>query len=96
MVGVGKNPVPIDESEITAIQTSIKSGLPRQPWPFLQVGDRVRIEHGPLGGVEGILLRFGGHHSLVLSVSLLQRSVAVQIDEDWVRAVPAARLAIAP
>jgi len=96
VVGVGKNPVPIDESEITAIQTSIKSGLPRQPWPFLQVGDRVRIEHGPLGGVEGILLRFGGHHSLVVSVSLLQRSVAVQINEDWVRAVPAARLAIAP
>jgi transcription antitermination factor NusG len=62
----------------------------------LRVGDRVRIEHGPLVGVEGILLRFGGHHSLVLSVTLLQRSVAVQLDEAWVRAFPATSLAVAP
>lgn len=88
VVGVGKNPAPIDESEIAAIQASIKCGLPRQPWPFLRVGDRVRIEHGPLDGVEGILLRFGGHQRLVLSITLLQRSVAVQINEEWIRPLP--------
>lgn len=88
VVGIGKNPVPIDESEIAAIQASIKCGLPRQPWPFLRVGDRVRIEHGPLCGVEGILLRSAGHQRLVLSVSLLQRSVAVQINEEWIRPLP--------
>jgi transcription antitermination factor NusG len=87
VVGVGKTPVPIDESEIAAIQAAVKSGLPRQPWPFLEIGHRVRIEYGPLCGVEGILLGFRGHQRLVLSVTLLQRSVAVQIDEAWVQPI---------
>ncbi len=60
---------------------------PVQPWPFLRVGHKVRIEYGPLSGLEGILLGFGGHQRLVLSVTLLQRSVAVQVDEAWVRPV---------
>ena len=88
IVGVGKTPVPIDESEIAAIQATVKSGLPRQPWPFLEIGHRVRIEYGPLCGVQGILLGFRGHQRLVLSVTLLQRSVAVQIDEAWVQPIP--------
>jgi transcription antitermination factor NusG len=88
VVGVGRTPVPIDESEIVAIQAAAKSGLPSQPWPFLQVGQRVRIEYGPLCGVEGILLGFRGHQRLVLSVTLLQRSVAVQVDEAWVQPLP--------
>jgi transcription antitermination factor NusG len=87
VVGVGRNPVPIDETEIAAIQATVKSGLPSQPWPFLQIGHRVRIEHGPLSGIEGILLGFRGHERLVLSVTLLQRSVAVQVGEAWVRPV---------
>ncbi len=87
-MGVGKTPVPIDESEIAAIQATVKSGLPRQPWPFLEIGHRVRIEYGPLCGVQGILLGFRGHQRLVLSVTLLQRSVAVQIDEAWVQPIP--------
>jgi transcription antitermination factor NusG len=84
IVGVGRVPVPIAEAEILAIQTAIRSGLPRQPWPFLEVGKRVRIEHGPLCGVEGILLDFRGQRHLILSVNLLQRSIAVQIDRDEV------------
>ncbi len=85
VVGVGRTPVSIDETEIAAIQTAVKSGLPRQPCPFLEIGDRVRIEHGPLCGIEGILLGFRGNQRLVLSVTLLQRSVAVQVDEAWVQ-----------
>jgi transcription antitermination factor NusG len=85
VVGVGRTPVPIDESEIAAIQAAAKSGLPRQPWPFLQVGRKVRIEYGPLCGLEGILLDFRGRQRLVISVTLLQRSVAVQVDGSWVR-----------
>jgi len=85
VVGVGRTPVAIDETEIAAIQAAVKSGLPRQPWPFLEIGHRVRIEHGPLCGIEGILLGFRGHQRLVLCVTLLQRSVAVQVDEAWVR-----------
>jgi transcription antitermination factor NusG len=85
VVGVGRTPVPIDESEIAAIQAAFKSGLPSQPWPFMQIGDRVRIEYGPLCGLEGILLNFKGRQRVVISVTLLQRSVAVQIDGAWVR-----------
>jgi len=88
VVGVGRTPVAIDEAEIAAIQAAVKSGLPRQPWPFLEIGHRVRIEHGPLCGIEGILLGFRGQQRLVLSVILLQRSVAVQVDEAWVQALP--------
>src|SRR6516165_6650566 len=85
IAGVGQVPLPVDAAEIVAIQTAIRSGLPRQPWPFLQIGHKVRVEYGPLCGIEGILLRFGSHQRLVLSVVLLQRSVAVQVDESWVQ-----------
>jgi transcription antitermination factor NusG len=85
VVGVGRIPAPVDEGEITAIQTAVMHGLPSQPWPFLRVGHRVRIEYGPLSGLEGILLGFGARQRLVLSVTLLQRSVAVQVDEAWVK-----------
>ena len=91
VVGVGRTPIPVDETEIAALQAAVKSGLPRQPWPFVEIGHRVRVEHGPLRGVEGILLGFRGHHRLVLSVTLLQRSVAVQVDESWVLPLPEER-----
>jgi transcription antitermination factor NusG len=94
VVGVGKMPVAIDEFEIAAIQTAVKSGLASQPWPFLQIGHRVRIECGPLCGIDGILLSIKGHHRLVLSVTLLQRSVAVEVADAWVRQIaPTSRIA---
>jgi len=88
VVGAGKIPVPIDETEIAAIQVAAKSGLPSEPWPSLCIGHRVRIEHGPLLGIQGILSGFRGHRRLVLSVTLLQRSIAVQVDEAWVQPIP--------
>jgi transcription antitermination factor NusG len=88
IVGVAKRPVPIDETEIAAIQVAVKSGLPSQPWPLMQIGQRVRIERGPLCGLEGILAEFRGHHRLVLSITLLQRSIAVQVEHTWVMAIP--------
>ncbi len=75
IVGMGKTPVAIDETEIAAIQAAVKSGLPSQPWPFVRIGQRVRIEHGPLCGLEGVF---------VLSVTLLQRSIAVQVEDACV------------
>lgn len=88
VVGIGKSPVPVNDAEIAAIQTAVQSGLPRQPWPFLQVGQRVKIKSGPLQGLEGILLDFKGRHRLLLSVTLLQRSVAVEVDGAWVDPLP--------
>ena len=87
IVGGTKLPTPLETSEIAALQTTVRAGLSREPWPFLHVGDRVRIERGSLAGVEGILLQVKGRHRLVLSVTLLQRSVAVDIDSAWVSSV---------
>lgn len=84
IVGIGKKPVPIDEEEISHIQTVVRSGLPRCSWPFLQIGQKARVEFGPLRGLEGILLNVKGHHRLILSITLLQRSVAVEVEESSV------------
>jgi transcription antitermination factor NusG len=88
IVGIGKNPVPLDELEIASIQTAVQSGLRRQAWPYQQIGQKVRVECGPLRGLEGILLSIKGGHRLILSVTLLQRSVAVEVDETWVSPIP--------
>ena len=88
VVGMGKSPIPIDDAEIAGIQAAVRSGLPSQPWPFLQIGQRVRINYGPLCDLEGILLDFRGQSRLVLSVTLLQRSVAVNMDAAWVTPIP--------
>jgi transcription antitermination factor NusG len=84
IVGGTKVPTPVDVAEIEALRAVVLTGLPREPWPFLHIGDRVRIEYGSLAGVEGILLRTKNRDRLVLSVTLLQRSVAVDIDSAWV------------
>lgn len=99
IVGYNRQPIPVDEQEIHAIQTLVASGVPNRPWPFMQVGDRVRIDSGPLRGLEGHLVEFKGSHRLVVSVTLLQRSVAVEIDSALVtslRSARAARLEKAP
>ncbi len=84
IVGCNRIPAPIDESEINAIQTLIASGLQTQPWPFLAVGERVRIESGALRGLDGIVVKMKENHRLVVSISLLRRSVAVEIDSALV------------
>jgi transcription antitermination factor NusG len=84
IVGIAKQPVPIDESELAAIRTLVSSGLSHQPWPYARIGQRVCIECGPLAGLEGILQNIKGRQRIVVSVSLLQRSVAVEIDSTWV------------
>jgi len=85
VVGCNRIPVPIDEQEVQAIQRMIESSFARQPWPYLEVGERVRIKSGALRGLEGILVSFKGNHRLVLSVTLLRRSVAVEIDSSAVQ-----------
>ena len=84
IVGCNRIPVAIDEQEIQAIQTLIASGLPAQPWPFLAVGDRIRIESGSLRGLDGIVVKLKENRRLVVSVTLLRRSVAVEIDSALV------------
>jgi transcription antitermination factor NusG len=86
IVGAGKLPIPVDLEEIEAIHAILRSGLAAQPWPLL-VGSKVYIERGPLAGVEGIITNTDKVYRLVVSVSLLQRSVAVEIDREWARPI---------
>jgi transcription antitermination factor NusG len=88
IVGFNRAPVPVTESEIAALQQLVSSKLRHEPWPYLRAGAKVSIEAGPLAGLEGIFIEAKGSHRLVLSVTLLQRSVAVEIDSAFVRPVP--------
>jgi len=83
-VGQGRIPIPIDEAEIAAIRAAITSGLRVGPWPFLQVGQRVRLVDGPLAGLEGLFLSTGKCSHIIVSVTLLRRSVAVEVERNWV------------
>jgi transcription antitermination factor NusG len=84
IVGVGKTPIPVDENEMAAIQRVERSSLAVTPWPYPEVGSVARIEEGPLEGLTGIVVKIKSKLKLVLSVNLLQRSVAVEIDRRWV------------
>jgi transcription antitermination factor NusG len=87
VLGAGKTPIPVDDEEIEAIRAVLRSGLTAEPWPFLSVGSKVYVEAGPLAGVEGIITNTDKVYRLVVSVSLLQRSVAVEIDRAWARPI---------
>jgi transcription antitermination factor NusG len=82
VVGFGNRPAPVDEGEIRAVRTLVASGLPVGPWPFLRVGERVRVDAGPLCGVEGILTQVKDAWRVVVSIELLQRSIAAEVDRD--------------
>ena len=84
VVGRGRVPVPVDDAEIAAIQTVVSSRLRAEPWPYLEIGQKIRIESDALYGLEGVLINFKGNHRIVVSVSLLRRSVALEIDRDCV------------
>jgi transcription termination/antitermination protein NusG len=85
MIGVQGRPLPIDDAEIAAVRRMVDGKSPVEPWPFLRIGQRVQVRRGPLAGVEGILLRVKDACRLVVSVTLLGRSVATEIDAAYVK-----------
>jgi transcription antitermination factor NusG len=89
LVGCGKIPEPIPDGEIERIRRMVQSGLLVTPWPFLQLGQTVLIEQGPLAGVEGILEEVKGKCRLIVSINLLRRSVGAEVDRHWVRPIKA-------
>lgn len=94
VVGRGKTPLPVDDKEMDAVQRVVSCGLPAEPWPFLELGQRVRIESESLMGLEGILVSFKGNQRIILSVSLLRRSVALEIDRCSVKPVAPERTSV--
>src|SRR5260370_11465419 len=92
IVSVGNKPVPVDEDEIAAVQYVVRSGVPAMPWPSLAVGQRVRLESGPLCGLEGAVTQVGMRDRICVSVTLLQRGVSFEVDRDWIRPLSPARI----
>ncbi len=87
VVAFGNVPAPIDNSEIEAIQALINAGNGLQPHPYLREGERIKVNSGPLEGVEGILIRKRTAWRMVVSINLLQRSISIEIDRDCLRQV---------
>jgi transcription antitermination factor NusG len=88
VVGFGRTPTPVSDDEISAVYRLVESSAQLSPYPGLPVGQRVRIEEGPLAGVEGTVVRAeDGKMRLVVSVTLLQRSVAAELDREWLQVV---------
>ena len=85
VVGVAGAPAPIPESEIHDLQTMMQSGCDPTPWPYLQDGEAIQVVDGPLVGTCGYLVKAQSSQRLVISISLLQRSVSVAVRRQWVR-----------
>lgn len=87
IVGFGGSPCPIADRDIEMVKNVVASGLPVMPWPSLRIGERVRVCHGPLCGLEGILAREKAAYRVVVTVELLQRAVAVEVERDLIEPV---------
>ena len=81
LVGVRGKPIALPDEEIERLKLGITAGVRVEPHPFVAVGSRVRVAGGPMAGLEGILVRRRKKARLVVSVELIMRSVAVEIDE---------------
>lgn len=87
IVSFDRIPQPVPEEEIEAIRRVLSAGGKAKPWPYLKVGDKVRVMTGPFTGVEGLLASEKGNERLILSITMLQRSVAVEIDRELIQPV---------
>jgi transcription antitermination factor NusG len=84
IVGFGGTPAEVASEEIESLQLLAQSNLLRKPWKYLPSGIMALIETGPLAGIRGIISVDENKIHLVISVTLLQRSVAIQLNEDTV------------
>jgi transcription termination/antitermination protein NusG len=82
ILGDGGAPTPISDKEIYALQLVMRAHVPIQPFPFLNAGQRVRINSGALAGLEGIVLGPKPQLRLVISITLLQRSVMLEVERE--------------
>lgn len=82
IAGYGRIPIPIDSEEINAIRNIVNFGIPVEPCPYLSRGKQVRVTSGPLIGVRGFVLQTRSPCRIVVSVSLIQQSIRIEVDRD--------------
>ncbi len=85
IVGSGKTPISVDERELESLKIVVQAGLPVRREPSVAVGQRVVIQRGPLRGAEGVVVGVR-RQRLVVAISLLQRSMSVELEADWISA----------
>jgi transcription antitermination factor NusG len=87
LVGFNGHPSPLPEEDVTRIREFLGQGFRAEPHPYLQAGRRARVMRGPLAGMEGIVVRRKNRSRLVASFELIQRSVAVEMEEGDLAAI---------
>jgi transcription termination/antitermination protein NusG len=87
IVGIGKAPEPIGEQEIESLRKVVGSGLYYEPHPYLATGQLVRVEQGSLAGAVGRVILQKNAARLIISIDLLMRSVATEVDRSWVKPI---------
>ena len=87
IVGNSNGPIMVPETEIDGLKKIMRSDARVEPHPYLKTGDRVRVRSGSLSGLEGILVRFKNVCRVVLSLELLQKALAVEIDASLVERI---------
>jgi transcription antitermination factor NusG len=88
LVSFGGKPAALPDAEIEALRNGLAGNLCAEPHPYLTVGRRVRVRAGSVAGLEGILLRRKQKFRVVLSIQLIQRSVAIEVDEADIEPLP--------
>jgi transcription antitermination factor NusG len=87
LVGFDGTPAALPDEEIETLRRSLGRGARSEPYPYLTLGQRVRVKSGPLAGLQGFLVRKKHGSHLVISVELILRSVAVEIEDKDVEPV---------
>ncbi len=80
LVSFNGQPAPLPEQDIEALRNGLEQRIYAEPHPYLRVGRKVRVVHGPLAGTQGILVRKKDKFRIVISLDVLMRSVAVEVD----------------
>jgi transcription antitermination factor NusG len=88
IVGAGRVPIPIPPQEVAELAILERVKCTAEPWPYVEAGQWARIVGGALDGLTGILVNCKKASRVVVSVSLLQRSVAIEVDREQVVPIP--------
>jgi transcriptional antiterminator NusG len=84
VLGFNGIPMPVSEHEVESLRVLVECGENLQPVSYIGMGNTVRVEAGPLTGAEGVVVRKRRKDVLIISVRLMQRSVAVELVESQV------------
>ena len=90
IVAFGGRPHPVPDKEIEALQQIVRGKREYSAFPYLNVGQKVRVISGPLTGISGTIRQFKNHDRLVISLDVIMKSVSVEIDQSEVDLLQAA------